>query len=267
MSEFKGKTCIITGASAGIGLALARQLAAQGANLALAARDQAKLDQIAEECRQLGGDAIGIATDVADQKACEHLVARTAERFGRIDMLINNAGLTMLSRFDELRDLSLLGKITQVNYLGSVYCTYYALPYLKRNAGRIVSVSSISGFTGLPYRSAYSASKHAVVGFFDTLRLELMEDGVSVTTVFPGFVKTEIRERAFDGAGNPLAKSFVNEAHSMTPEECASIILKAALKRKALEVMTFRGKLGRYIKILLPRLADRMVLRSVRRGI
>lgn len=267
MSEFKGKTCIITGASAGIGLALARQLAEQGANLALAARDQVRLDQIVAECQQLGGEAIGLSTDVSDQKACEKLISATVDRFGRIDLLVNNAGLTMLSRFDELRDLSLLEKIMQVNYLGSVYCTNYALPHLKRSQGRIVAVSSISGFTGLPYRSAYSASKHAMVGFFDTLRLELMDDGVSVTTVFPGFVKTEIRERAFDGAGNPLQKSFVNEAHSMTPEECASIILAAAWKRKAMEVMTLRGKLGRFIKVLFPGLADRMVLRAVRKGV
>ena len=267
MSEFKGKTCIITGATAGIGLALAEDLADQGARLVLAARDQVKLDELISNLRARGVEALGVATDVADQAACERLIRTAVDQFGGIDMLINNAGLTMLSRFDEMDDLGLLDRIMRVNYYGSVYCTFYALPYLKKSKGRIVAVSSISGFTGLPFRSAYASSKHAVVGFFDTLRLELTGTGVSVTTVSPDFVKTEIRKRATDGSGKPLSRSFVNESHSMSPEECAKIILRAAEKRKAVEIMSLRGRLGRLIKVLLPGLADRLVLRSVRKGV
>jgi len=266
MDAFKGKTCIITGASAGIGLALTGQLASQGARVVLAARDQSRLDEIAARLNTTGARTLGIATDVGDPLSCERLIRRTIDAFGGIDMLINNAGLTMLSRFDELEDVALLEKVLRVNFLGSVYCTYYALPYLKESKGRIVAVSSISGFTGLPYRSAYSASKHAMVGFFDTLRLELATTGVSVTTVFPGFVRTDIRDRAIDGSGMPLQKQYVDESHSMAPETCAKIILRAAERRKTLEIITVRGKLGRYIKVLFPRVADWMVRRSIRRG-
>lgn len=267
MTTFNGKICIITGATAGIGLALARLLGAEGARLSLAARNQERLDTIVADLLNEGIDAIAIATDVRSESACRELIQKTVDHFGGIDCLFNNAGLTMLSRFDDLKDLVLFEDIIKANFLGSVYCTHYALPHLKASKGRIVAVSSISGFTGLPFRSAYSASKHAMVGFFDTLRLELIESEVSVTTVFPGFVKTEIRERAFDGEGNPIEKIFVNEAHSMSPEECASIILDATAKRKSSVVMTLRGKLGRYIKVLFPRLADSMVLRAIRKGI
>ena len=263
---FKGKTCIITGATAGIGLAMARQLAETGAQLVLAARNQQRLEEVGKACIDLGAKAIGVPTDVGKLEDCKNLIEKSVDHYGGIDCLVNNAGITMIAPFETIDDPLLFDNVMRVNFLGAAYCTYFALPYLKRSKGRIVAVSSISGFTGLPYRSAYSASKHAMVGFFDTLRLELMDEGVSVTTAYPGFVKTEIRERAFDGSGKPLKSEYVDESHSMTPEECSDIILKTAAKRKKEVIMTFRAKIGRYIKVLFPRLADRIVLRAVRTG-
>ena len=164
---FTNNVTIITGASSGIGEQLALQLAAQGAWLALAARDEARLETVAAECRARGGKSIAIKTDVTDQAQCAAMVARTAQEFGRVDTLVNNAGVGMWARFDEIVDPAFYARIMQVNYLGSVFCTFYALPHLKKSRGRIVAVSSLTGKTGVPTRSGYAASKHAMVGFFD----------------------------------------------------------------------------------------------------
>jgi len=160
-------------------------------------------------CRECGGWAIVVPTDVSRQALCEGLIERTLQEFGRVDTLVNNAGVTMWARFDELQDLAPLERIMQVNYFGSLYCTYAALPHLKQTRGRIVAVSSLTGKTGVPTRSGYAASKHAMVGFFDSLRIELAGSGVSVTIVYPDFVATETRQRAFGPDGKPLGQSPV----------------------------------------------------------
>jgi len=206
-ASFRENVVVITGASSGIGRELAFQLADQGAWLSLAARNAERLESAAAQCRERGGKALVVPTDVSQQGQCRNLIERTVAEYDRIDALINNAGITMWARFDELQDLSLLEWIMQVNYLGSLYCTYYALPYLKQTRGRIVGVSSLTGKTGVPTRSGYAASKHAMVGFFDSLRIELADDGVSVTMIYPGFVATEARKRALGPAprGKPRA--------------------------------------------------------------
>jgi short-subunit dehydrogenase len=180
-ASFRENVVVITGASSGIGRELAFQLADQGAWLSLAARNAERLDAAAAQSRERGGKALIVPTDVSQQSQCRNLIERTVAEYHRIDTLINNAGITMWARFEEIQDLSLLEWIMQVNYLGSLYCTYYALPYLKHTRGRIVGVSSLTGKTGVPTRSGYAASKHAMAGFFDSLRIELADDGVSVT--------------------------------------------------------------------------------------
>ena len=266
MTVFNENVVVLTGASSGIGRALAYQMAEQGAWLALAARDMNALQEVAEICRAKGGKAIPIQTDVTDQQQVRNLIETTAAEYGRIDTLINNAGVSMWTYFEEIEDISILEKIMQVNYLGSVYCTHYALPHLKQTQGRLVVVSSLAGKTGVPTRSGYAASKHAVVGFFETLRIELQKDNVTVTIIYPGFVPTEIRKRAYNGKGETFGKEPIQTEKAMPTEECARLIIPAVAKRKRELVMTPRGKLGQYLKPFFPRLIDRIALNAIEKG-
>jgi short-subunit dehydrogenase len=268
MSEkvFKDNVVIITGASSGIGREVARQLAEQGAWLALGARDVERLETTATDCRGRGGRALVVKTDVGVEAECQNLIAQTVAEYGRIETLINNAGISMWSRFDELQDLSGLERMMRVNYLGAAYCTYYALPQLKQTRGRLVGVSSLAGKNGLPTRSGYAATKHAMAGFFDSLRIELADSGVTVTMIYPGFVTSEIRARAAGADGQPLGESPVHEGEVMTTEDCARIMIKAMARRKREEVMTLRGKLGLWGKLIAPGLVDRMARKAIEEG-
>jgi short-subunit dehydrogenase len=263
---FTDNVVLITGASRGIGAELAYQLSKQGASLVLAARDVSRLEAVAEECQRRSGQAFSIPTDVSDPSQCQNLIAAAVKHYGRLDTLINNAGITMWAKFEEVRDLSIYEKIIQVNYLGSVYCTFHALPYLKQSRGRLVAISSLTGKAGVPTRSGYAASKHAMAGFFDTLRIELRPYGVSVTIVYPGFVRTGVRERAFGPDGKPLGWSPVKEEQVMDVGTCARLILNAAARRKREEVMTLRGKLGQWLKLIAPGLVDRIATRAIKVG-
>ncbi len=267
-APFRGLAVLVTGASAGIGREMALQLARQGARLSLAARDAARLDEVAAECRALGATAFAVPTDVGDEAQCRALVERTVAGLGGVDVLVNNAGIGMWARFDEMTDLAPFERIMRVNYLGSVYCTFHALPHLKRARGRIVGISSLTGKTGVPTRSGYAASKHAMAGFFDSLRIELQGSGVTVTMAYPGFVQTEIRERAFGPDGRPLGagNSPVREREVMAADECARQILAVAAARRRELVMTARGRAGMWLKLLAPGLVDRIARRAIARG-
>jgi len=262
----KDAVVLITGGSAGIGEALALQLAGRGARLALAARSADALTAVAEACRARGGQALAIPTDVADEAACRAFVDAAAETYGRVDALVNNAGISMWARFDEMDDLAPLRRIMDVNYFGAVSCTHAALPHLLASHGRIVNVASLTGKTGVPTRTGYAASKHAMAGFFDSLRIELMDTGVTVTTAFPGFVATGVRRHAYGPDGAPLGDSPVQEDRVMTAETCARIILDAADARQREVVMTARGKLGQWAKLVAPGLVDRMARRAIEEG-
>ena len=257
---------VITGASKGIGAELAFQLARLGAQLALAARDSAALETVAAECRRLGATVVAIPTDVADEGACRRLVEQTVARFGRLDTLINNAGATMWARVDEIRDLGMLARIMQVNYMGAVYCTAYALPHLKASRGRIVGVASLTALTGVPTRSGYAASKHAMRGFFDSLRIELDGSGVTVTMIYPGFVATGIRENATGPDGKPVAVNPLDPNLTMSPGECARQIIAATRRRSRALVMTSRGKFAQWAKLIAPRFVDAIARRAIERG-
>jgi len=263
---FADLVVVLTGASSGIGRALALQLGTQGARVVLAARRRGELQVVAEGCRERGGAALVVPTDVAREEECRALVEAAVAEYGRIDVLINNAGRTMWSLFEELETLRPLEAIMRVNYFGSVYCTYYALPHLKESRGRIVGVSSLTGKTGVPTRSGYAASKHAMAGFFDTLRIELAGSGVSVTMAYPDFVATETRERAFGADGRPIGESPVAEGKVMSAEECARRILRGAARRKRELIMSARGKVGLWLKVIAPGLVDRIARRAIDRG-
>ena len=264
-NTFRGNAVILTGASSGIGQALAFELAAQGAWLALASRNAARLEIVATECRARGAQAVVIPTDVRAEAQCRALAEKAVAAFGRIDTLINNAGISMWAKFEEMQTLAPFDEVMRVNYLGSLYCTYYALPYLKQSRGRIVAISSLAGKGGVPTRSGYAASKHAMVGFFDTLRIELAETGVTVTIAYPDFVTSEIRERAFGPDGKPLGVSPVHETEIMTPETCAHLIAKAAGARKR-ELIMGRGKLLVWLKLIAPGLVDRTARKAIEEG-
>jgi short-subunit dehydrogenase len=241
-------------------------LATQRPRLVLAARDESRLHVVAEECRAKGAEALVAPTDVTAPEQCRTLVERALARFEGIDALVNNAGMSMWARFDEVEDLSVFEALMRVNYLGSVYPTYYALPELKRRGGQIVCVASLAGLTGVPTRTGYAASKHAMIGFFDSLRVELRGTGVSVTVVAPDFVVSEIHRRSLGPAGQPLGGTPMQESKIMTTEACARMILDAMAGRRRLVVGSLRGKVGRWARLVSPALIDRIAERAVRRG-
>src|ERR1700730_13332792 len=264
--QLAGSSIIVTGASQGIGKAVSLHLAARRARLTLAARDADALEQVAAACRQRGGEAQSVPTDVSQPAAGERLVEQAVAAWGRLDGLVNNAGIDMIARFDEVTDLQLFERLMRVNYLGYVYPTWFALPQLKRTSGRLVAVSSLAGMTGVPTRTGYAASKHAVFGFFDSLRIELAGSGVSVTLVAPDFVVSEIHRRAAGPDGQPLGESPMQEARVMTASQCAAQIVKAMEKRERLRILSLRGRLGRYVRLVAPGLIDAIAARAVRLG-
>ena len=212
----KGRRLILTGASEGIGRALALELAARGARVALAARDRERLETLAQECRVRGGEALAIPTDVTNQQDLEWLVNESVKTFGGLDAVIHNAGITMWSRFDALADFSIFERLMEVNYLAPVRLTALALPHLKSSRGLIVAVASLAGLTGVPERSGYAASKHAMVGFFDSLRIELAGSGVDVSVIAPDFVVSEIHKRAIGPDGEQLGSSPMQQSKIIT---------------------------------------------------
>lgn len=260
--DFTGKSIVITGASSGIGRQLAIVLAREGAHLTLAARDADALAEVVRDCETAGGRAIAVPTDVSDEASCCALVKAAVGAFGGIDVLVNNAGISMWGRFDEMTDLGMVERIMRVNYFGAVYCTHAALPYVKASKGLLVAVSSLTGKTGVPTRTAYSASKHAMQGFFDSLRIELMGSGVDVLVVSPGFVATPIRDRALGPDGKPRGKSPRDEQKgNMSVEECVRQIVAAMRKRRRELVMTVTGRVGVIVKAFAPGLVDRLAAR------
>jgi len=261
---FQNPVVIVTGASSGIGRALALRLADQGASLALAARSAERLAALAEECIQRGGKAVPVPTDVSEEEQCQELVERTVHEYGQLDMLINNAGIGVASTLEDLPDLHLFRQVMEVNFYGMVHCTYYALPHLKTSRGRVVNVSSLGGKLAIPYNTSYIASKFAMHGFSDSLRMELAEAGVSVTVVCPYWVVTEFHERFMNKDGKPKGPEgrVIYTEKMMTADRCAQIILQAAMKRKR-EVLMGLGTVGVWLKMVAPELVDKIAVESV----
>jgi len=266
MACYTDKVIVVTGASQGIGRALCLELAPQRPRLVLAARDTAALEDVAAACRERGAETLVVETDVTEEEACRRLVDRAVEELDALDVLVNNAGIGMISRLDEVEDLSIYERLMRVNFLGSVYPTSFALPHLRKSRGQIVAVSSLAGLTGVPLRTGYAATKHAQIGFFDSLRIELRDTGVSVTVIAPYYVQSEMRRRAVGGDGQTLPTSPVRETEVMSAEECARQMVGAMETRQRMLVMTLKGRLGRWAKLVAPELVDRLAERSVRRG-
>ena len=254
----KDKVVLITGGTSGIGKALAFAFGREGAKIAFSGRKQAGLTETTAELTAAGIDNLAIQADVSIEADCERMVQETIKKYGRLDILINNAGISMRAMFENL-NLDVLRQVMDINFWGTVYSTKYALPYIKQAKGSIIGISSIAGYRGLPARTGYSASKFAMHGFLETLRTELLHSGVHVLLACPGFTASNIRNTALAANGQQQGETPREEEKMMSAEEVAERILKATKKRKRDLVMTTQGKMAVWINKLFPSLADKLV--------
>ncbi len=257
MKNFTNKIVIVTGASSGIGEALAREFAARGARVVLGARSIQKLQLIAGEIRDRGGEAVYCAVDVTKPEECRELIGTAVREFGGVDVLVCNAGLSMRALFDDV-DLDVLHRLMDVNFWGTVNCCKYALPYLQASKGSVVGVSSVAGLHGLPGRTGYSASKYAMTGFLETLRIENLKKGLHVMIACPGFTASNVRFAALTADGSQQGETPRNEAKMMTAAEVARIIARDVLRRKRLCLMEAEGRATHFVKKFAPAFLDRM---------
>lgn len=254
----RDKVVLITGGTSGIGKALAFAFGREGAKVAISGRNQQNLDQTSQELSAAGIDNLAVNADVSVEEQCQRMVQETVQKYGRLDVLINNAGISMRALFEDL-DLDVLRKVMDINFWGTVYSTKYALPYIKQAKGSIVGISSIAGYRGLPARTGYSASKFAMHGFLETLRTELLFSGVHVLLACPGFTASNIRNTALAANGQQQGETPRAEEKMMSAEEVSERILKATIQRKRDLVMTTQGKLAVWVNKLFPSLADKLV--------
>lgn len=259
--KLKDKVVIITGASSGIGMALAIELAQRGANLVLAARQYVTLCEIAQQIQaDYNIKAIAVQCDVTIEEDCAILIKQAKLTFGQIDVLINNAGISMRALFKDV-DLKVMKSLMDVNFWGTVYCTKYALPEIVKTRGSIVGVSSIAGYKGLPGRAGYSASKYALNGFLDALRVENLRTGVHIMVACPGFTSSNIRNTALDKNGIAQGESTLEEDKMMTSEEVAAKIAKGIENRDRTLIMTIQGKLTVFLSKFWPAFLDKQVFK------
>jgi NAD(P)-dependent dehydrogenase (short-subunit alcohol dehydrogenase family) len=261
--DFKDKIVVITGAAGGMGMALSRRFGAAGARLGLTDVDAEAVQAFSRVLTSEGIKNIAIGLDVTDEEACKKAMDEVADRFGNIDLLINNAGITHRSAFAET-DSAVYRRIMEVNYFGSLYCTQAALPQLIKNKGLIIVISSIAGFAPLLGRTGYAASKYALHGLFDSLRTELKSTGVAVTLVCPGFTATNIERNALDGDGRPTTHPQSKVGKTATPESVAAAVFQAACREKRLLVLSTVGRLTRILTRLFPCLYEWIMARSLK---
>ena len=253
----KDKRIVITGASSGIGEAMAREYAKMGAKVVMAARRSEELERIAAEIGNAGGSVAFAACDVTKEEECKHLMEVAVEAFGGIDVLICNAGLSMRALFDDC-DLRVLHRLMDVNFWGTVNCTKYALKWLQQSKGSLVGISSVAGIHGLPGRTGYSASKYAMTGFLDTIRIENLKKGLHVMTACPGFTASNVRFSALTADGTQQGETPRDEAKMMTPEDVAHIVAKGIQRRKRLCLMEWEGRGTHLLKKFFPALVDKL---------
>ena len=253
--RFRGKVVVITGASSGIGEAIAREFAGNGSKVVLAARSEHKLSEIAQEINNSGGEAFYVKTDVVIEEDCKHLIDKTVEKYGGIDILVNNAGLSMRAAFIDV-DVRVLHRLMDVNFWGTVYCTKFALPYLLERKGSLIGVSSVAGFHGLPGRTGYSASKFAMHGFLETIRIENLRKGLHVMIIAPGFTSTEIRKHALTANGQEQGESPRDEQSLMSPQYVAKWVLKGIRWKKRNKLLTWEGRLTALFQRIVPDFVD-----------
>lgn len=265
MKSFEDKVVIVTGASSGIGLAAARMFGREGAKVVMAARSFDRLQALAASVA-VSDRVLCIKCDVTVEAECKALVESALARFSRIDVLVNNAGLSMRAMFKDL-DLEVIHRLMDVNFWGTVNCTKYALPFLIASKGSLVGVISVAGFSALPARTGYSASKYAIRGFLDTIRIEHLKDGLNVLVFAPGYTASNVRNSALTADGSPQGSTPLDEDKLMSAEDCAEHLRKALLRRRSQVVLTPIGKLTVFCHNILPRMTDKLTYKYVAREV
>lgn len=262
MSFIKDKVVLITGGSSGIGKACAERFGREGGRICITGRNAENLETTAEELRAKGIEVITVQGDVSNENDCVRMINETLNNYGRIDVLINNAGISMRAFFKDV-NLDVIRKVMEINFFGTVYCTKYALKQLQKYKGSVVGVSSIGGFQGLPGRTAYSASKFAMEGFLKALQLENHNTGLHVMIACPGYTESNIRNVALISDGSIQRESPRDEQKMMTAEEVADHIFNGVKNRKKRIVLTTQGRLTYLLSKLVPGFVDKMVIKTI----
>ena len=260
----KNKVVVITGGASGIGAALAEKFGQEESKIALLDVDENALKAVEQGFLARGVDVIARKCDVPREEDCNQAIQAVLQRYGGIDVLINNAGVTQISLFQDT-PVSVLRRVMEVNFFGAMYCAKAALESLIERKGMIIVISSIAGVAPLMGRTGYSASKHALHGFFESLRSELLPHGVHVMMACPGFTRTQLQSRALHRAKNQPRKEEDAVGKQANPEEVAGAIYRGALKRKRLLILTPVGKLSYYLNKFTPALYERMLARKLER--
>jgi dehydrogenase/reductase SDR family protein 7B len=252
--RFRDKIVWITGASSGIGEALAVAFSGEGARLVLSARRAEELERVRQACENADRHRV-VPLDLTDAAA----VARAAEEVGPVDVIIHAGGVSQRSLVVDT-DLAVDRAIMDLNFFGTVALTKAVLPsMIARRSGHIVPISSVVGYVGTPLRSTYSASKHALHGYFDSLRAEVAKDGIAVTIVCPGYIRTNVSRNALTGDGSAFGKMDETHEHAMTPEECARRIVDAVAKRKREIILGGKERWAVPLQRFFPALVARVV--------
>lgn len=260
----RDRVIIITGGSSGIGKALAERFGREGAKLVITGRRKAVLEDAASDLRQLGIEVIPVVADASVEADCANVVDIAIRQYGKIDVLVNNAGISQRALFEDLQ-LEVFKKIMDVNFYGLVNTTKYALPHILRSKGSIVGISSVNGRRATPARSAYSASKFAMIGFLESLRSEMLDRGIHVLTVCPGFTASNIRRSALMANGKVFAGPQRDESYMMSAEEVADHVYFAVVRRKRDVLLTVQGRLAVWLNYFFPKWMDRKALELIQR--
>lgn len=256
--RMKDKVVIITGGSSGIGKAMAEVFGRHGSKIVITGRNLQDLNQAVADLKTQGINAHGFQADVSVEDDNRRMAEETINVFGRIDILINNAGISMRALFNEV-DLNVVKKVMDINFYGVLYATKYCLPEILKSKGSIIGISSIAGYRGLPGRTGYSASKFALNGFLEVLRTEMLKKEVHVLTACPGFTSSNIRKRSLTKDGTSQGESPRDENNMMSAEACAQHVYKATVKRKNILILTAQGKFTVMLNKLWPGLTDKLV--------
>jgi NAD(P)-dependent dehydrogenase (short-subunit alcohol dehydrogenase family) len=259
MQALRGKVVLITGGSSGIGRGTALRLASEGASVAVAARNEKALAEVVQAAQAGGSEALAVPTDVSDAEQCRRAVETTVAHFGGLDILVCSAGVSMRAYF-EGSDLAAMERVVRVNFFGTLYTTYYAIPHVKRRQGSLVAISSLTGKRGIPSYAVYGASKFAVQGLYESLRLELGRDGVHVGVVSPGFVDTPLRERVLGPDGQPWPEPPAPPFRVWPVDKCVDRVVRLIVRRRREALLPwFTGPLLALDQTLGGRLGDRLL--------